>query len=263
MLRRSARSTTSTTRSPSSTASTSATSRQGDFGETTNGIKVIDQLKARYPITAKLALMALAFEAIVGITVGVFTGIKKRRVPRQPRPHLDAGRHLDPRLRHRWCLPVLPRRQARSLPGHRHLGEPVVLPADAPRDGPRLDLARLHLPPDAHEPRREPALGLRPHRDAKGLTAPPRRSGCTPCATRSSPWSRSSASTSGSCSAAPSSPRPSSTSPAWADTSSGRSAHRDGASVVGTVTVLVIVFLFVNLLVDLLYGLLDPRISHD
>ena len=39
--------------------------------------------------------------------------------------------------------------------------------------------------------------------------------------------------------------------------------YRDGASVVGAVTVLVIVYLFVNLLVDLLYGLLDPRISHD
>ena len=38
---------------------------------------------------------------------------------------------------------------------------------------------------------------------------------------------------------------------------------RDGASVVGAVTVLVIVYLFVNLLVDLLYGVLDPRISHD
>jgi oligopeptide transport system permease protein len=38
---------------------------------------------------------------------------------------------------------------------------------------------------------------------------------------------------------------------------------RDGASVVGAVTILVIVYLFVNLLVDLLYGLLDPRISHD
>ena len=36
--------------------------------------------------------------------------------------------------------------------------------------------------------------------------------------------------------------------------------RRDGASVVGTVTCLVIVYLFVNLLVDLLYGLLDPRI---
>lgn len=39
--------------------------------------------------------------------------------------------------------------------------------------------------------------------------------------------------------------------------------NRDGAAVVGTVTVLVIVYLLVNLLVDLLYGLLDPRISHD
>ena len=34
-------------------------------------------------------------------------------------------------------------------------------------------------------------------------------------------------------------------------------------TLVGAVTVLVIVYLFVNLLVDLLYGLLDPRISHD
>jgi oligopeptide transport system permease protein len=29
------------------------------------------------------------------------------------------------------------------------------------------------------------------------------------------------------------------------------------------VTALVIVYLFVNLIVDLLYGVLDPRISHD
>ena len=38
---------------------------------------------------------------------------------------------------------------------------------------------------------------------------------------------------------------------------------RDGVAVVGAVTALVIVYLFVNLLVDLLYGFLDPRISHD
>ncbi len=38
---------------------------------------------------------------------------------------------------------------------------------------------------------------------------------------------------------------------------------RDGVAVVGTVTILVIVFLFMNLIVDLLYGVLDPRISHD
>lgn len=38
---------------------------------------------------------------------------------------------------------------------------------------------------------------------------------------------------------------------------------RDGVSVVGAVVVLVFVYLFMNLLVDLLYGLLDPRISHE
>ncbi len=38
---------------------------------------------------------------------------------------------------------------------------------------------------------------------------------------------------------------------------------RDGVAVVGTVTLLVIVYLFMNLIVDLMYGVLDPRISHD
>ncbi|MDR0417534.1 MAG: ABC transporter permease [Propionibacteriaceae bacterium] len=39
--------------------------------------------------------------------------------------------------------------------------------------------------------------------------------------------------------------------------------QRDGVSVVGAVTVLVLVYLVVNLIVDVLYGVLDPRISHD
>jgi oligopeptide transport system permease protein len=39
--------------------------------------------------------------------------------------------------------------------------------------------------------------------------------------------------------------------------------QRDGVSVVGAVTVLVLVYLLVNLIVDVLYGVLDPRISHD
>ncbi|WP_141013435.1 ABC transporter permease [Nocardioides sambongensis] len=38
---------------------------------------------------------------------------------------------------------------------------------------------------------------------------------------------------------------------------------RDGMVVVGTVTVLVLVYLLANLIVDLVYGLIDPRISHD
>ncbi|WP_375423290.1 ABC transporter permease [uncultured Friedmanniella sp.] len=38
---------------------------------------------------------------------------------------------------------------------------------------------------------------------------------------------------------------------------------KDGTIVVGTVTCLVLVYLLVNLLVDVLYGVLDPRISND
>ncbi len=38
---------------------------------------------------------------------------------------------------------------------------------------------------------------------------------------------------------------------------------KDGSIVVGVLTCLVLVYLLVNLLVDLLYGVLDPRISHD
>jgi len=40
-------------------------------------------------------------------------------------------------------------------------------------------------------------------------------------------------------------------------------AQRDGTSVVGAVTILVVIFLLANLLVDILYGVLDPRISND
>lgn len=40
-------------------------------------------------------------------------------------------------------------------------------------------------------------------------------------------------------------------------------SQKDGTSVVSTVVCLVLIYLIVNLLVDVLYGLLDPRISHD
>jgi len=38
---------------------------------------------------------------------------------------------------------------------------------------------------------------------------------------------------------------------------------KDGTSVSGTIVCLVLIYLFVNLLVDILYGFLDPRISND
>jgi oligopeptide transport system permease protein len=38
---------------------------------------------------------------------------------------------------------------------------------------------------------------------------------------------------------------------------------KDGSIVTGTITMLVLVFLLANLIVDILYGVLDPRISND
>ncbi len=40
-------------------------------------------------------------------------------------------------------------------------------------------------------------------------------------------------------------------------------SQKDGTSVVGTIVCLVLIYLLFNLLVDILYGVLDPRISHD
>lgn len=39
--------------------------------------------------------------------------------------------------------------------------------------------------------------------------------------------------------------------------------QRDGTTLVGAVSVLVVIFMFITLIVDVIYSLLDPRISHD
>jgi oligopeptide transport system permease protein len=49
----------------------------GNFGETFSGIPVADQLAQTYPITLRLALIALASEAIIGIAAGVLTGLRR------------------------------------------------------------------------------------------------------------------------------------------------------------------------------------------
>jgi oligopeptide transport system permease protein len=50
---------------------------QGDFGETTSGVQVIDQIAQAYPTTMKLAAVAIFFETIIGITAGVLAGIRR------------------------------------------------------------------------------------------------------------------------------------------------------------------------------------------
>lgn len=48
----------------------------GDFGETYSGIEVSTLIQNAYPVTLKLALVALTIEAIIGILAGVLTALR-------------------------------------------------------------------------------------------------------------------------------------------------------------------------------------------
>jgi len=52
----------------------------GDFGLTYSGRPVIDLLVQAFPITFRLAMLALLFEAVAGIAVGLFAGLRKGKL---------------------------------------------------------------------------------------------------------------------------------------------------------------------------------------
>lgn len=49
----------------------------GDFGVDFRGREVVDIMANAWPITLRLALLALLFEALIGITAGVLTGLRR------------------------------------------------------------------------------------------------------------------------------------------------------------------------------------------
>jgi oligopeptide transport system permease protein len=49
----------------------------GDFGETFNGRQVVDELARTYPTTAKLAALAILFEVVIGIGAGIMAGLRR------------------------------------------------------------------------------------------------------------------------------------------------------------------------------------------
>jgi oligopeptide transport system permease protein len=50
---------------------------QGDFGQTFGGLEIRELIAAAYPNTVKLALMGLIIEAVIGILAGVLTGLRR------------------------------------------------------------------------------------------------------------------------------------------------------------------------------------------
>jgi peptide/nickel transport system permease protein/oligopeptide transport system permease protein len=50
---------------------------QGDFGTDFSGRAVLDTIEQRLPVTARLALTAVVFEALIGLTAGILAGIRR------------------------------------------------------------------------------------------------------------------------------------------------------------------------------------------
>ena len=235
---------------------------QGDLGETVNGIKVTEQLQQRYPITAKLALMAIVFESVIGILAGVLTGIKR-------------GGFLD-------NLVLVSTLVVISIPvfvigglAQYFLGVrlglfPVTVTSLNPTFYelllPAMVLGSLSLAYVTRLTRTNLVENLRADyvrtAVAKGLT---RRRSIGLHALRNSliPVVTFIGFDFGALLGGAIVTESIFNIPGVGGYIYRSIGARDGASVVGAVTVLVIVYLFVNLLVDLLYGVLDPRISPD
>jgi oligopeptide transport system permease protein len=50
---------------------------RGDFGQTFGGLEIRELIAAAYPNTIKLAIVALIIEAVIGLTAGVLTGLRR------------------------------------------------------------------------------------------------------------------------------------------------------------------------------------------
>jgi oligopeptide transport system permease protein len=233
---------------------------QGDLGTNFFGNRVTDELAARYPTTVTLALLAVAFELVIGILAGVLTGIRK-------------GGFLDNLVLISTLVVIsIPVFVIGSL-GQLTFGVKLGLFPITATNGtlnelilPAMVLGALSVAYVARLTRGNVVENLRSDyvrtAKAKGLT-PTRivgvhtlRNSLIPVITYVG---------------------------ADLGTLMGGAivterifningvgsfifrsiAQRDGTSVVGAVTVLVLIFLLANLLVDILYGVLDPRISND
>lgn len=71
-----------------------------DFGKTFSGQLVIDQIGRAFPVTIKLALMAFVFEAVFGVIFGAISGLEQGQVVRYRDPDYLSVAHLRTDLRH-------------------------------------------------------------------------------------------------------------------------------------------------------------------
>ena len=246
-----------------------------DFGYSyQNNVSVKSQIFDRLPATIALAVGAAIVWLLVGIPVGIISAIKRGTWMDRVGDGLGARRRSRRRSTgsassRSTCSPrtSASSRSSRAgrLPDDRqHLhrpgaGDPV---ADHAVVRARRVVRRDLRPLPARQPARGDVRGLHPHRARQGAARADASCSSTACARRSRRSSRSSASTSASCSAARSSPRRSSTSPASAAWPSTPIQKSDLPTVQGTVLMGAFFIIFLNLIVDIVYAFLDPRVRY-
>lgn len=233
----------------------------GNFGETFQGLQVRDEILRAYPITMKLALVAIIFEIVIGIGAGVLAGLRR-------------GSFWDNLVLVATLLVI-------SIPvfvigtllqyllGIKFQIFPPTVPAGAPWNAlilPGFVLASLSLAYVARLVRT--SIGENHRSDyvrtatAKGLTSKRiiglhvMRNSLIPVITfigaDFGALLGGAIVTEGIFNIA-----------GVGGLTFRAIKTQEAMTVTGVVTVLVLVFLLVNLLVDLLYGVLDPRIRHD
>jgi oligopeptide transport system permease protein len=234
---------------------------QGDLGTNFRDIAVLDELKQRYPTTVKLAAMAIIFETVIGIVAGVFAGIRKGKFIDNlvlvstlfviSVPIFVIGVMMQYTLGLKWNL--FPPTVSSEATFYQLLMPAFVLGSSSIAYAARLTRTNLVENLRADYLRTAVAKGLT-RRRALGVHA--LRNSLIPVVTFIG------ADFGGLLGGAIVTERIFNIQGIGGFLFTGI-RNRDPVNVVGTVTILVLVFLIANLLVDLLYGVLDPRISHD
>ncbi|MGN7246334.1 ABC transporter permease [Janibacter anophelis] len=235
---------------------------QGDLGENQYGRSVAEELTERFAVTGKLAVMALLFEGVIGILAGVLAGLRKGGFIDNlvlvstlfviSVPIFVTGFAAQYFLGLRWeIFPALASGTDPSL-------YQLILPAMVLGSTSLAYIARLMRTNIAENiksdyVRTAKAKGLTPRRIVGVHTL---RNSMIPVVTF---MGYDFGALLGGAIV---------TEGIFAVNGVGGYifrgiGNRDGIAVVGAVTALVIVYLLMNLLVDLLYGALDPRISND
>ncbi|TDD64051.1 ABC transporter permease [Jiangella aurantiaca] len=232
----------------------------GDFGETFQGLSVGEELLRAYPTTAKLALVAIAFEILIGIGAGILAGLRRgsyidnlvlvSTLVVVSIPVFVIGSVLQLFLGMRWG--IFPATVGGDASLYNLILPGFVLASLSLAYVARLTRTSLAENRRADYVRTAVAKGL-PQRRVIGVHT--MRNSLIPVVTfigaDFGALLGGAIVTEGIFNV-----------PGVGNLIFRSITARDGVMVTGAVTVLVLVFLLVNLLVDLIYGWLDPRISH-